>query len=223
MRPAGPPAGEAMVLSVEDLRFRYRGTDQELFAGLDHAFTPGVVTALTGPSGCGKSTLLYVLGLLLTPTRGRVRLGGVDASGLPDRDRSRLRAHRLGFVFQDSELDPTRTIIDSVVEPGLYAGGDQDVLRARARSLLDQFGLGHRADHRPGQISGGQAQRVAVCRALVNAPDIVLADEPTGNLDPANSTLVIDALAEAAAENRTVIVATHDPSVVQRADEVVRL
>ena len=150
-------------------------------------------------------------------------LGDVDASTRPDRERSRLRATSVGFVFQDSELDPSRPILDSVVEPGLYAGLERQTLEDRARALLERFGLAHRADHRPGQVSGGQAQRVAVCRALVNAPAVVLADEPTGNLDPDNAGLVMDALADAAAEGRTVVVATHDPAVVARADEVVRL
>ncbi|MFL0426057.1 ABC transporter ATP-binding protein [Micrococcus luteus] len=126
-------------------------------------------------------------------------------------------------MFQDSELDPSRPILDSVVEPGLYAGLPRRELEDRARNLLERFGLGHRAEHRPGQVSGGQAQRVAVCRALVNTPAVVLADEPTGNLDPDNAALVLDALAETAAEGRTVVVATHDPAVVARADEVVRL
>lgn len=211
------------VLSVEDLRFRYRASTEELFDGLSHDFAPGVVTALTGPSGRGKSTLLYVLGLMLTPSSGRVWYGQTSASDLGDHARSTLRATRVGFVFQDSELDPSRTILDSVTEPGLYAGQPLPLLRERARDLLDHFGLGHRADHRPGQISGGQAQRVAVCRALVNAPDVLLADEPTGNLDPDNAGLVMDALAGAATESRTVIIASHDPSVVARADQVVRL
>ena len=215
--------GSADGLAVEDLRFAYTRAAEELFDGLTHAFTPGAVTALTGPSGRGKSTLLYVLGLMLTPTSGVVRLGDVDASTRPDRERSRLRATSVGFVFQDSELDPSRPILDSVVEPGLYAGLERQTLEDRARALLERFGLAHRADHRPGQVSGGQAQRVAVCRALVNAPVVVLADEPTGNLDPDNAGLVMDALADAAAEGRTVVVATHDPAVVARADEVVRL
>lgn len=217
------PAPEATQIEVRDVRFSYRRGSEELFDGLSHVFAPGRVTALTGPSGRGKSTLLYVLGLLLTPTAGAVFIDGAPASTLPDHDRSRLRAHRLGFIFQDSELDPERTILDSVIEPGLYAGSDTDRLRERASGLLDTFGLGHRASHRPGQISGGQAQRVAVCRALVNEPEIVLADEPTGNLDPDNSTLVIDALHHAAREGRTVLVATHDPTVVARADEVLQL
>lgn len=215
--------GPGAALAVAALRFHYGRDTEELFDGLSHEFTPGAVTALTGPSGRGKSTLLYVLGLMLQPSAGKVLIAGSDTSGLSDRDRSWLRATQLGFVFQDSELDATRTILDSVVEPGLYARGDLDHLQARARDLLERFGLAHRADHRPGQISGGQAQRVAVCRALVNSPRIVLADEPTGNLDPDNSALVIDALVRAAADGCTVAIATHDPTVVTRADEVVRL
>lgn len=214
----------APALGVEELRFSYRRAGEELFDGLSHQFAPGAVTVVTGRSGRGKSTLLYLLGLMLSPHAGRVLVGGRAASSMPDTDRSRLRASRIGFVFQDAELDPTRRVIDSVIEPGLYAGRTARRARVRARELLEQFELGHRADHRPGQISGGQAQRVAVCRALVNDPDIVLADEPTGNLDRDNATLVLTALAHAAAERGcTVVVASHDPFVIGRGDEVVTL
>ncbi|WP_371151773.1 ABC transporter ATP-binding protein [Buchananella felis] len=210
-------------IGVKDLRFSYRKGGEELYDGLSYTFSPGQVTAVTGESGRGKSTLLYVLGLLLTPTSGRVEIDGEPVSHLPDRRRSLLRAQRLGFVFQDSELDPTRTILDSVMEPGLYGGADRASLESRALELLAQFGLSERSHHKPGQTSGGQAQRVAVCRALINSPDFVLADEPTGNLDPRNSTLVLDALAAAASEGRTVIVATHDPFVIERSDQVLAL
>ncbi|RRD45663.1 ABC transporter ATP-binding protein [Tessaracoccus sp. OH4464_COT-324] len=210
------------MLAVEGLRFAYRKGGSELFGGLNHQFRAGGVTALTGPSGRGKSTLLYLLGLLLTPAAGVVRLGGDDVSRLPDRHRSRIRAREIGFVFQDSELDPTRPVIDSVLEPSVYAGSNPAEARDRGYELLERFGLGERSDHRPGQISGGQAQRVAICRALINNPAILLADEPTGNLDPATGERVLAALAEVA-EKHTVIIATHDPAVVAAADEVVRL
>ncbi|MDO4792137.1 MAG: ATP-binding cassette domain-containing protein [Buchananella hordeovulneris] len=210
-------------LAVKDLRFAYNKSAEELYNGLTYSFAPAQVTAVTGESGRGKSTLLYVLGLLLTPTAGTVEIDGVAVSRLPDWKRSQLRAQRLGFVFQDSELDPTRTILDSVMEPGLYCGEDTAVLSKRATHLLSKFGLAERMHHKPGQTSGGQSQRVAVCRALVNSPDVVLADEPTGNLDPRNSGLVLDALAAAASEGRTVVVATHDPYVIQRADQVLQL
>ncbi|MCT1458721.1 ABC transporter ATP-binding protein [Aestuariimicrobium sp. p3-SID1156] len=212
-----------MTLAVDSLRFRY-GKGEELFDGLTHAFTPGAVTALTGPSGRGKSTLLYVLGLLLTPSSGSVLIDGREASRLRDGARSGLRASTIGFVFQDSELDPHRTVIDSVLEPALYAGHRKRAMVGRARELLTEFGLEHRADHRPGQVSGGQAQRLAICRALLNDPPIVLADEPTGNLDRGNAELVLDALCGAArARDHTVVIATHDPYVLTRVDEVVEL
>ncbi len=211
-------------LSIHDIAFQYEKGGEELFGGLTHDFTPGRLTALTGPSGRGKSTLLYIIGLLLTPTRGEVLLDGEHVGSAGDSVRSAERASSMGFVFQDAELDPARTILDSVIEPGLYAGGRRSDLQARGRDLLTQFGLDHRADHRPGQVSGGQAQRVAVCRALLNAPRVVLADEPTGNLDRGNAALVLEALHDAGREHGcTVVIATHDPFVLDNCDEVVAL
>lgn len=212
-----------VVLGVRDLRFAYRKGGEELFDGLTHDFTPGKVTALTGASGRGKSTLLYVLGLLLTPTGGQVLFDGEPMSDAKDAARAVVRARRVGFVFQDSELDPSRKVIDSVLEPALYAGYSHAERLTRAHELLARFGLAERADHRPGQVSGGQAQRLAVCRALLNDPDIVLADEPTGNLDRDNAELVLDALRTTAAEGNTVIIASHDPFVIEHVDEVVSL
>lgn len=211
------------VVGVRDLRFAYRKGGEELFDGLTHDFTPGRVTALTGASGRGKSTLLYVLGLLLTPSAGEVLFDGRSMSHTPDAARALMRARRVGFVFQDSELDPSRKVIDSVLEPALYAGYTRDERLPQAKALLARFGLAERADHRPGQVSGGQAQRLAVCRALLNDPDVVLADEPTGNLDRGNAELVLDALQAAAREGNTVIIASHDPFVIEHVDEMVAL
>ncbi len=211
------------MLAIEGLRFRYRRGGDELFDGISHTFHPGAVTATTGPSGRGKSTLLYVLGLLLRPTAGRVLIDGSSVVELTDPVRSHLRASRMGFVFQDAVLDPTRTILDAVVEPALYAGRTASEMRTRAMELLEGLGVAHRASHRPGQISGGQAQRVAVCRALVGDPAIVLADEPTGNLDRTNAAGVLDALTDAAHQGRTVVIATHDPYVVGRSDHTFEL
>ncbi|WP_418908463.1 ABC transporter ATP-binding protein [Glutamicibacter endophyticus] len=212
------------ILSVRDLGFRYTTDSEELFNGLNYAFAPGKVTALTGPSGRGKSTLLYVLGLMLTPSRGEVILHEQSQSKAPDSTRSKVRAQQLGFVFQDSSLDPSRTIIDSVIEPTIYAGVERRIALDRAAQLLEQLGVAARSDHKPGQISGGQAQRVAVARALINNPSVILADEPTGNLDPANAAGVLDIFCEAAeAKQRTIVVATHDPYVISRADEVLEL
>lgn len=211
-------------LSIRDLGFRYTKDSEELFDGLSYEFHPGKVTALTGPSGRGKSTLLYVLGLMLTPSRGEVILHNQPQSKAPDAVRSKVRASQLGFVFQDSSLDPSRTIIDSVIEPTIYAGVDRKIALDRAALLLDQLGVAARSDHKPGQISGGQAQRVAVARALINNPAVILADEPTGNLDPANATGVLDIFCEAAeSKQRTIVIATHDPYVISRSDEVLEL
>lgn len=211
-----------MSLAVENLSFAYRPGEEAVLTGLNHAFTAGAITAITGPSGRGKSTLLYLLGLMLRPSGGVIRLGGADVGSLRDADRSRVRATRLGFVFQDAALEPSRTIAEAVIEPGLYAGLAPQVRRTRAAELLDRLGLAERAGHRPGQISGGQAQRVAVARALMNDPAVILADEPTGNLDRGNAEVVLEALREAG-QGRTVIIATHDPFVLEHVDEVLAL
>ena len=218
------------MLAVRDLSFAYTRGGEELFDGLTHEFTPGKVTAVTGPSGRGKSTLLYVLGLMLTPLRGEVILGGDPVSSASDTERSRLRAAEIGFVFQDAALDASRIVLDSVIEPALYAGWSPRRARARGRELLEQMGVAARADHKPGEISGGQAQRVAVCRALVTDPAVVLADEPTGNLDRGNAEGVLAALTRATSHGRaedgagrTVVIATHDPFVLEHADEVLAL
>ncbi len=211
------------MLTAEGLSFSYPRADDQVLSGLNHEFAPGTLTALTGPSGRGKSTLLYLLGLLLMPSSGSVLVDGQPASRLPDIKRARLRAQHFGFVFQDAELDPSRTVLDAVCEPALYAGLTRRGAVPRARALLERFGVGERADHRPGEISGGQGQRVAIARALVNDPAIVLADEPTGNLDSASGATVIEALRGLAREGRTVVIATHDDQVVAACDHVVRL
>jgi ABC-type lipoprotein export system ATPase subunit len=190
---------------------------------LTASFPEGAITVVTGPSGSGKSTLLYLLGLLLRPRRGSVLVDGQVVSGLPDVERSAIRSRRLGFVFQDALLDPTRSALDNVLEPAVFAGVPRSQVRHRAELLLDALGVGHRTAHRPGQMSGGQAQRVALCRALLLEPGIVLGDEPTGNLDASNTDVVWSALSEATSEGATVVVATHDPRLVERAGHRVDL
>lgn len=211
------------MLEVRAVTFAYRRGGEELFGGLSWSFAGGALTAVTGPSGRGKSTLLYLLGLMLRPTGGQVLLQGERVDALPDARRAAVRAHRVGFVFQDAALDPARRIVDSVVEPALYAGCRRGEVVGRARELLDQLGVGQRADHRPGEISGGQAQRVAVARALINTPVVILADEPTGNLDQGNAAVVLGALRDAARAGVAVIIATHDADVLGACDERVVL
>jgi ABC-type lipoprotein export system ATPase subunit len=152
-----------------------------------------------------------------------VLLDGARVDRRPDADRARLRAHRFGFVLQDAALDATRTVLDNVVETALYRGEPRRTAAAAAHRLMERFGVDLRASHRPGQISGGQAQRIALCRALLAAPSVVLADEPTGNLDTATGDTVIRALREHAAGNACVVIATHDASVVAACDRRIAL
>lgn len=181
-----------------------------MFGGLDAKFEPGVSTALVGQSGSGKSTLLYLAGLMLRPTGGDVIVNGVRTSKLPDWQRANIRANEMGFVFQDAILDPARSIIDNVLEGALYTRLPRPVARTRAINLLERLGVAVDPLRRPGQISGGQSQRVALCRALLQEPQILLADEPTGNLDDATAEIVWGTLTSAANSGTTVIVATHD-------------
>ncbi|GEP26483.1 ATP-binding cassette domain-containing protein [Cryobacterium levicorallinum] len=189
----------------------------------DATFEAGEVVAVTGPSGRGKSTLLYLLGLMLKPLAGEVLVAGKSAAGLRDKRRAGLRANLFGFVFQDAALDASRTVLDNVVETALYRGDSRGAAIGRARELMAQFGVDLRAEAKPGQVSGGQAQRIALCRALLGDPRILLADEPTGNLDPASASVVVDAFHAQAASGAAVIVVTHDPSLVARCDRTINL
>ena len=210
------------MLEARGIGFGY-GRSTPILAGWDASFAAGEVVAVTGPSGRGKSTLLYLLGLMLKPAAGQVIIEGTDAARLGDRHRAQLRAARFGFVFQDAALDATCTVLDNVIETALYRGEPRQAAKRRALKLMDQFGVGLRASHKPGQVSGGQAQRIALCRALLNNPRILLADEPTGNLDPDSATIVVDALHQQAASGATVVVATHDPVLVARCDRRIEL
>lgn len=207
----GPP------LEVRDVDFGYV-PGKLILDDWSAQFALGCMTALTGPSGRGKSTLLYLLGLMLRPASGQVLVGGVDAVGMRDAARARLRAGLFGFVFQDAALDATRTVIDNVTETALYRGDPRQDTMRHAKDLLERFGVNVPANRKPGQVSGGQAQRIALCRALLSSPRILLADEPTGNLDPATSDLVVAALREHAGAGNTVIVVTHSPEVAAASD-----
>ena len=179
---------------------------------------PGEVLAIQGPSGSGKSTLLGLLGLLDVPTRGTVLVSGADASALDDRHRTRLRAETIGFVFQQFNLIGHLSARRNVEAALLFRGMDRTGRRDASTGMLERLGLGNRTQHHPTQLSGGEQQRVALARALVTGPTVLLADEPTGNLDSVNSDTVLDLLVASAAEGVAVIVATHDPTVAARAD-----
>lgn len=211
------------MIEVERLSFAYR-PDEPVIDGLTHRFAAGSLTGVVGPSGCGKSTLLYLLGLLLRPTSGGIRLEGCEATDLPDRERSALRGQRIGFVFQDAALDASRTVLDNVLEGAIFASRRRADAIDDAVALLRRFGVELRADHRPGEVSGGQAQRIGLCRAFVGRPSIVLADEPTGNLDRDSADVVIGALTQAARDDgAAVVMATHDATAMRGCDELLEL
>jgi len=210
------------LLEAQGLTFGYE-RDASLLSEWSASFDAGEVVAITGPSGRGKSTLLYLLGLMLAPGAGGILIDGEPVQSLPDRARARLRAEQFGFVFQDAALDASRTVLDNVLETTLYRGESRAAAVAVAEELLERFGVQLRAEAKPGQVSGGQAQRIALCRALLGSPRILLADEPTGNLDPASSDVVIDAFHAHAATGAAVIVVTHDPTLVARCDRSITL
>ncbi len=182
----------------------------------------GEFVAVMGPSGSGKTTLLMVLGLMTSPTRGTVRLLGSDVTKIRDSEATRLRRETIGFIFQTFNLVPWLTAVENV-ELALAIGGHRGDRRRRALELLDLVGLRERAHHRPGELSGGEQQRVAIARALANDPRIVLADEPTGNLDSRSGEQVVRMLADLARQGRTVVMVTHDREMASRADRVILL
>ncbi|MFB6154425.1 MAG: ABC transporter ATP-binding protein [Haloferacaceae archaeon] len=194
----------------------------EALRGVDFAVRPGEFVAVMGPSGSGKSTMLHVVGLLDSATAGTVLLDGRDVTDLSDREMTDVRKHYIGFVFQNFHLIPTLTALENVELPTLF--GSHPAAEERARELLNRVGLASRVDHRPDQLSGGQKQRVAIARALVNGPRLLLADEPTGNLDRKTGRSVLEEFARIKTEEGVAIVAvTHDPQVAAYADRTVTI
>jgi len=219
-------AGGEKTVSVESLEKVYGSgtTAVRALKGVSLGFGAGEFTAIMGPSGSGKSTLLHVLGALEEPTSGRVVIGETDLSGLSDRKLTLLRRARMGFVFQFFNLIPTLTAEENVMLPVLISGEKTAVYEERLDDLLALVGLEERREHRPDELSGGEQQRVAIARALIHNPDIVLADEPTGNLDSKTGAGVLDLLRESAARyGQTVVMVTHDPRAAAVADRVIFL
>jgi len=201
---------------------RHGGATVTALDGLDLTVARGEFVALMGPSGSGKSTLLQLLGCLDTPSAGGYWLDGTAVAGLDEPALARVRNRRIGFVFPASHFVDYLDLADNVALPGLYGPGPGPG-RRRALALLDAVGLGERCDHLPAALSGGERQRAAIARALFNGPDLILADEPTGNLDAANAAQVLDLLASLNARGLTLVMVTHDPGVARRAGRVLHL
>jgi lipoprotein-releasing system ATP-binding protein len=223
--PKSPGTGPVRV-EVADLVKVYRKGSQTLriLDGATVSLSPGERVSLVGPSGCGKSTFMHLVGLLDAPTSGTLRLDGVDMPRQPEALQHRVRNFRIGFVFQAHNLLPEHSALGNVMMPALLGGSSSRVAEVRAAALLQAVGLGRRMNHKPGELSGGEQQRVAIARALVMGPGLVLADEPTGNLDPRTAEGVFELLIDL---NRqlasTLVVVTHSPELAARFDRRLRL
>ena len=210
------------LIEAQALRKSYRigrGNIVEALRGVDISIDAGEMVAIMGPSGCGKSTLMHLIGLLHSPDRGqgpepRIVIGGQDVTNLPDRARTRMRAETMGFVFQSFNLIPTLTALENVGLAARYAGRSRSDASRAAAAALEQVGLAGRGGHRPTELSGGEQQRVAIARALINQPTLLLADEPTGNLDSANGAEMMGLLKRFNSERgQTVVLVTHDAEI----------
>ena len=213
------------VLSLRGIRRDFPMGNQwvRVLKGIDLDVQPGEYIALMGPSGSGKSTLMNLLGCLDTPTSGSYFLAGEDVSRMDDDALAEVRNKKIGLVFQTFNLLPRQTALQNVALPLVYAGWSKADRQARATEVLGMVGLGDRMDHQPNQLSGGQRQRVAIARALVNTPSMVLADEPTGNLDSATSVEIMRLFDEIHARGNTLVVVTHEEDIARHAKRIVRL
>ncbi|RMF17994.1 MAG: ABC transporter ATP-binding protein [Alphaproteobacteria bacterium] len=214
------------VLILDDIAKHYDQGQRriEVLDGVSCRVAAGEVVALIGPSGTGKSTLLHIAGLLEHPDRGRIVIDGQEASGVPDRRATRLRRNRLGFVYQFHHLLPEFTALENVAMPLRIQGQPRARTRRAAAAMLEELGLAERIDHLPAQLSGGEQQRVAIARALVHRPSLLLADEPTGNLDEHTADRVMDLLIEQVRRHSVAaLIATHNPQLAARADRILRL
>ncbi len=209
-------------IAVERLERTYAGGYRAL-KGVSFSVARGEFAAIMGPSGCGKSTLLNILGLLDRPTAGVYRLEGAETAALADAQITALRRARIGFVFQAFNLLPRLTAVENVALPMAYAGEAVEPRLERARALLERVGLGRKGEHTPLQLSGGERQRVGIARALANKPALLLADEPTGNLDSRSSAEILTLFKELNAEGMTIVLVTHDPAIGASAERLIRV
>ena len=214
------------LVQITNLRktFNHLGRPLEVLQGIDLSIDRGDLAAIVGPSGAGKSTLLHIIGTLDLPTSGQITIQGQDLALLSEQKLAALRNRSIGFVFQFHHLLPEFTALENVQMPGLIQGLSRGETEPRARKLLEETGLGHRATHRPGELSGGEQQRVALARALFLEPPILLADEPTGNLDSATSEAIHDLFFEInESRGTTIIVVTHNPAFAERMPRIVKM
>ncbi len=222
-----PRNGPVVIASVQELVKDYRKPGSEVnvraLRGVDLDFKEGESVAICGQSGSGKSTLMNVLGCLDRPTSGQYLLGGVDVSRMGDDELSDIRGQRIGFVFQSFNLIAQLTILENLEIPLFYQGCPPGERRRRARELIDLVGLGDRGHHRPNELSGGQQQRAAIARALINEPLILLADEPTGNLDTATGEMILAIFDRLHDEGKTIVMVTHEATVAARCDRQITL
>src|SRR6184192_2362723 len=218
------PEPQRALIQLEAVTKTYDSGENAVQAlrGIDLAVTRGEFAAIIGPSGSGKSTLMHILGCLDSPSSGKYWLDGQDVAEHTSRELARIRNQKIGFVFQTFNLLPRATVLKNVELPLLYAGLSRGERKERAMAALDRVGLGNRSKHRPNELSGGQRQRVAIARALVNNPSLVLADEPTGNLDQKTGSEIID-IFQALAGAETIILVTHDPTIASRTSRRIKI
>ncbi len=215
----------AEILKLENV-FKVYGSGESgvtAISNMDFTVHKGELTAVLGPSGSGKSTLLHLMGLLDKPTTGKVYIAGTDTTSISDAEQARLRGRMIGFVFQAFNLIPSFTAVENVELPLMIYDVPKDVRRKKAAAVLERLNMGHRLHHLPSQLSGGERQRVAIARALINDPQIILADEPTGNLDSKTGQEVLKVIEDLHQEGRTIIIVTHDESLVRATEKVVRI
>lgn len=213
------------LISARDVWKIYGEGDAATYAlrGVSLDIEPGEFMAIVGPSGSGKSTLMHIIGLLDTPTRGNVFVKGRDVSTLSDDERAILRRKTIGFVFQQYNLSPSLNALENVELPMIFAGVPKKERRKRAKELLELVGLGHRLYHYPNQLSGGQQQRVAIARALANDPEVILGDEPTGNLDTKTGEKILKIFKDLKRMGKTIVIVTHDQDIAEEAEKIVKI
>jgi lipoprotein-releasing system ATP-binding protein len=226
MQEIASPRTLGPVLRLENVTRSFKQGTRELsvLKGANCDLMPGQAVALVGPSGSGKSTMLHITGLLESPTSGRVIIGGNNCAEMSEAERTRLRRREIGFIYQFHQLLPEFSALENVVIPQMIMGHKRKAAEARARSLLGSLGLADRVDHRPAELSGGEQQRTAICRGLANAPRLLLADEPTGNLDPHTSEHVFQELIRVIREHGVAaLIATHNMELARRMDRVLMM